>query len=258
MSQKSENEPMTSEEKLEADSSEETSEADERDTMASADSAATSSSDEVDETSTPDEKSNADEGRNSKESDGDSESSDTAVSKESNESRAPAAKESTPSKGVDNTDAQLNDPMMPLVGFGIVAGATVGFFVAGGPGLILVLAGSALLSSIWMMWISLQQIGSKDDMGFEEALSLAAPSATEEQKQAVLRALKDLEYERHVGKISEADFKQVSSEYRQKAKQLIAVSDEDMKDRMDAAQQRVEKHLKQAKQSSSTENGSPA
>ena len=39
-------------------------------------------------------------------------------------------------------------------------------------------------------------------LGFEEALGMGAPSKVEEEKRSVLRALKDLEYERGVGKIS--------------------------------------------------------
>ncbi len=108
----------------------------------------------------------------------------------------------------------------------VVVGAGLAFYLSGVPAMILVLAASALSGAIWLMWSSLQRVGESDTMGFEEALSFAAPSATEEQKRAVLRALKDLEYERHVGKISEEDFKQVSAEYREKAKELIAEQDE--------------------------------
>lgn len=121
--------------------------------------------------------------------------------------------------------------------------AYLGYAFGGVPIMILIVAGFSLTGAIWLAWRSLQRMGEADEMHFEEALSLAAPSATEEQKRAVLRALKDLEYERHVGKISEEDFKQVSAEYRKKAKELIAAQDEKMAVQLAAAEKRVSEHL---------------
>jgi hypothetical protein len=83
-------------------------------------------------------------------------------------------------------------------------------------------------------------------MGFEQALSFAAPSAEEEQKRALLRTLKDLEYELTVGKISREDYDQVSAEIREKAKRVIAQTDETMKGRLEAASKRVALHAEQA------------
>jgi hypothetical protein len=142
------------------------------------------------------------------------------------------------------TVARLSDWMFQLLLSSVVLGAALAFYLSGPPAMILVLAASALSGAIWLMWSSLQRVGESDEMGFEEALSFAAPSATEEQKRAVLRALKDLEYERHVGKISEEDFIQVSAEYRQKAKELIAEQDEKMAAQVAAAEKRVATYLK--------------
>src|SRR6202012_5863491 len=69
--------------------------------------------------------------------------------------------------------------------------------------------------------------------------SMGARSAEEEQKRAVLRALKDLEYERSVGKISDEDYQEYAARYRAEAKRLIRTMDESMAE----ARKRVEQDL---------------
>lgn len=141
---------------------------------------------------------------------------------------------------------------------GVIVGAGLAFYLSGVPAMILLLAASTLCGAIWLMWSSLQRIGESDAMGFEEALSFAAPSATEEQKRAVLRALKDLEYERHVGKISEEDFILVSAEYRQKAKELIAEQDDKMAAQIASAEKRVARYLTQNQSQTASKSASKA
>jgi hypothetical protein len=77
-------------------------------------------------------------------------------------------------------------------------------------------------------------------LGFEEALGMGAPSKAEEEKRAVLRALKDLEYERSVGKISPEDYAELSAKYRAEAKRLIQTLDEALA----PARKEVERALK--------------
>src|SRR5688500_16393031 len=91
-------------------------------------------------------------------------------------------------------------PSTTLVG-AAVAGALVGIEVS-----LLVIAGGALVGVIALLWASVQSLTGESPLTLEEALSLGAPSAEEEQKRAVLRALKDLEYERSVGKITQEDY----------------------------------------------------
>ncbi len=90
----------------------------------------------------------------------------------------------------------------------------------------LVLAGAFLLLTLGLLWWSLQSLSGKSKLSLDEALSLARPSAEEEQKQSVLRALKDLEFERGVGKISAEDYQELSLHYRSEAKRLMALLDE--------------------------------
>jgi hypothetical protein len=117
----------------------------------------------------------------------------------------------------------------------------------GGPPLVLIFLSACTLSlTIFLVWNSLAKMGDGARLEFEDALELAAPTATEEQKLSVLRALKDLEYELSVGKISKEDFDVASSEYRAEARKLIAAQDESMKAQIEAAETVISKHLAQA------------
>jgi hypothetical protein len=111
---------------------------------------------------------------------------------------------------------------------------------------VLVLAAGALCLVIALAWASLEQLGGSSDLSLDEALSLAAPTAAEEQKRAVLRTLKDLEYERAVGKITEEDFRVASTHFRAEAKRLIAEADSSLSSRVELAEARVQKFLQSA------------
>lgn len=121
----------------------------------------------------------------------------------------------------------LNRPQNLLSGWlaltvltAIVVGVSVGLSVS-----LLVLAGGALLLVIALFWWSLHSLTGSGALTLEEALSMAAPTAEEEQKRAVLRALKDLELEKSLGKISDEDYTNLSASYRQQAKDLIRALD---------------------------------
>jgi hypothetical protein len=105
----------------------------------------------------------------------------------------------------------------------------------------LVLAAGVLTLVITLMWSSVQSLTGGASLGFEEALGMGAPSRVEEQKRAVLRALKDLEYERGVGKISPEDYAELSARYRAEAKRLIQSVDE----ALGPARERVESALRE-------------
>lgn len=109
---------------------------------------------------------------------------------------------------------------------------------------LLVLAGGTLLGGILLFWISLQGLAGQGDLTLDEAMSLAAPSAEEEQKQAVLRALKDLEFERSVGKITDDDYRELSERYRSEAKALLLLVDRGMAPAMKQAESLLAERLK--------------
>jgi len=118
----------------------------------------------------------------------------------------------------------------------VVAGLMFGVQIV-----LLVLAAGALTLVITLMWSSVQSLTGGTPLGFEEALGMGAPSKVEEEKRAVLRALKDLEYERGVGKISPEDYAELLAKYRADAKRLIQSVDE----ALGPARQEVEAALEQ-------------
>lgn len=127
-------------------------------------------------------------------------------------------------------------PFTPL----LLAAAVIGAALTRGLGLsLLVLAGGMLLYAIGSLWASVQSLGDDAALSLDEALALAAPSAEEEKKRSVLRALKDLEYERNVGKIGEADYLELSTRYREEARRLLR----ELNDAELPARARVEKLL---------------
>jgi topoisomerase IA-like protein len=116
------------------------------------------------------------------------------------------------------------------IGSGALLGVEIGILVA---------AFGALGLVITFTWVSVQSLSGDSPLTLDEALTLGQPSAEEEQKRAVLRALKDLEYERSVGKISDEDYRELSARYREDAKRLIERVDESLT----PARERAEKLL---------------
>lgn len=103
----------------------------------------------------------------------------------------------------------------------VLTAAVIANLTYGAPLTVLVLASGAFVLVIYLLWSSVQALTGESELTFEEAFSFGARSAEEEQKRAVLRALKDLEYERSVGKISDEDYHEYSMRYRAEAKRLI-------------------------------------
>ncbi|HTQ03362.1 MAG TPA: hypothetical protein VMI54_05880 [Polyangiaceae bacterium] len=118
----------------------------------------------------------------------------------------------------------------------LVVGVAVGVEIS-----LLVIAAGALAGVIALLWASVQALTGESPITLEEAMTLGAPSAEEEQKRSVLRALKDLEFERSVGKISEEDYAELSARYRTEAKRLMQLLDAGA----EADRERAEKALRE-------------
>jgi len=124
-----------------------------------------------------------------------------------------------------------------------IATATVVGIFYGVQLVVLTLAAGALLLVIWLLWRSVQSLAGESQLTFEDAFSLGARSAEEEQKRAVLRALKDLDFERSIGKISEEDYQEYSARYRAQAKLLIRHVDESLAEARKVAERDLERRL---------------
>jgi hypothetical protein len=109
-----------------------------------------------------------------------------------------------------------------------------------------VLASGALVGVIAVFWASLRTLLGETPLSGADAYAIGAPSTEEEQKQAVLRALKDLEFERSVGKISEEDYHELVAKYRAEAKQLLRILDADAGPRRAHVESLVAKRLRRA------------
>lgn len=128
-----------------------------------------------------------------------------------------------------------------------LAGGIIAANVYGRGPFFLVLAAAALGGAIWVFWRSLQSLTGEAPLTLDEALGLGAPAAEEERKTAVLRALKDLEYERSVGKIDEQDFMELSEKYRAEARMLLQLVDENLgsarRDALASLEKRIDAEL---------------
>ncbi|HZO13971.1 MAG TPA: zinc ribbon domain-containing protein [Polyangiaceae bacterium] len=128
----------------------------------------------------------------------------------------------------------------------VLATVLAGVFV--GPGIgILVLAGGSLFGAIALFWSSLRAVFGETKLSPEDAFAIGAPSVEEEQKRAVLRAIKDLEFEHAVGKISKQDYDALIARYRMEAKRLLRLIEQKAQPERDAVEHLVQAHLAAAK-----------
>ena len=137
------------------------------------------------------------------------------------------------------------------VGIGIPAGTlalsiAVGVWSSLGPAL-LVFAAGALLGTTTLMWASLRTLGGDAPLPVglaTTALISRDDRAVAERKRKVLLALKDLEHERDIGKIDDADYAIVSATYRDEAKAILREIDDDAAPNRSRAEHIVRAHLK--------------
>jgi hypothetical protein len=114
---------------------------------------------------------------------------------------------------------------LPLVA--VVAAVVVGIVSSVGSAL-LVLASGALLGTIALLWASVRTLSGDAPLPVDlEALAARRHGVDDlgEQKNRVLRALKDLESEHALGKIDDADYGSFVARYRDEAKTVMRQMD---------------------------------
>lgn len=142
---------------------------------------------------------------------------------------------------------KLSPSSLQRVAWGVALAGVVGAMTLHGLSIgLLTVAGVMLLATVVLLWSSVQSLTGEAEMTLDEALGLAAPSAEEERKRAVLRALKDLEYERGVGKISEEDYAELVARYRADAKALLRALEAQDEDARARAERLVARRLRKA------------
>ncbi len=110
---------------------------------------------------------------------------------------------------------------------------------------LLILIGGALLGVIALFWASLRTLSGEADVDEDD---VAADDAFDERarlsrKKMLLRALKDLERERALEKITAEDFTEVAARYRDELKTLMRSLDDDLSSRREKAEALLREHL---------------
>ncbi|MEQ9320623.1 MAG: hypothetical protein RIF41_15755 [Polyangiaceae bacterium] len=125
----------------------------------------------------------------------------------------------------------------------VIVGNVVGALY-GPPMAVLVFAGGVMLGAIAAFWTSIRALFGETRLTGEDAYALGAPTAEEEQKRAVLRAIKDIQFEHGVGKISDEDYEYLLAKYRSEAKRLLRVLDDQAQPQRDKVERLVTAYLR--------------
>ena len=120
------------------------------------------------------------------------------------------------------------------IGFIVLATVIVGLRFGVAPAL-LVMCAAALLTVVGLVFRAFQLVAEPTDDALD-AEPTAVPTAAEEHKRAALRALKDIEYERSVGNITEADYGELLARYRDEAKRSMRAVDDERRQRRERAE----------------------
>jgi hypothetical protein len=127
----------------------------------------------------------------------------------------------------------------------VVVAAIVGVLV--GPATsILVLAAGLLLGVIALLWGSLRILSGEASLPPElEALDMATQGvdALASRKKMLLRALKDLQNERAIGKIEDEDYEQLAAAHREELKTVLRQIDESLAPHRSRAEEAARAHL---------------
>lgn len=97
------------------------------------------------------------------------------------------------------------------------------------PPLFILISGLCLLAALAALWFSLRGLFGGDE---DEVLSQTEASRRRgellDEKSAVLASIKDLSFEREVGKVSDADYERLNRQFRRRAKQILRELDRDL------------------------------
>lgn len=112
------------------------------------------------------------------------------------------------------------------------------------PALFFALSSVALIAALAAIWNSLRvALGGGRALVLDTARDLPDHAALVEEKNSLLRAIKDLEYEHAVGKTSDADYQRLDTAYRARAKQVLAQLDRDVKPLYEQAERLIAERI---------------
>jgi hypothetical protein len=111
-----------------------------------------------------------------------------------------------------------------------VGALAVALFASVGSAL-LVLAAGVLIGTIALLWASVRTLSGDAPLPEDlEALAARAHDvdALAERKNMLLRALKDMEHERAIGRVDAADYEAITADYRAQVKEIMKEMDADV------------------------------
>jgi len=112
------------------------------------------------------------------------------------------------------------------------------------PFLFMSLSALALVMVISFLWASFRTLlGAPHELYVEQSQAMRKRADLLNEKETVLRSLKDLEFEREVGKLSDEDFSRLDAEIRARAKRILRALDDDLKDYRVRAQKLLDQEL---------------
>jgi hypothetical protein len=115
------------------------------------------------------------------------------------------------------------------------------------PVLFITCSAFALLFAISFVWASLRALfGGPHELYLEQSEAVRKRAELLVEKEAVLRSLKDLEFERDVGKLSQEDFKRLDAEFRARAKRILKLLEDDLREHREKAQKLIAAELAKA------------
>jgi len=108
----------------------------------------------------------------------------------------------------------------------VVASFPIGFW-RGAPAVALWVAFALLAAAVLIFWEALRTVldpaAPGDPLDTDDA---GTPSALEARKRAALKALKDIAFERSIGRLSEEDYQELEARYRAEARDAMRAIDE--------------------------------
>jgi hypothetical protein len=112
------------------------------------------------------------------------------------------------------------------------------------PSAFIVLSVGGLLFAVSFIWAALRGLfGGSTESHVSESTAMRSRHDLLDQKEAVLKSLKDLEFEHEVGKLSDDDFQKLQSETRARAKLILKQLDDDVRAHRGKALQLLEREL---------------
>lgn len=108
----------------------------------------------------------------------------------------------------------------------------------------IVLSAGGLLFAISFVWAALRGLlGGAADAHVSQSTAARGRADLLSEKDAVLRSLKDLEFEREVGKLSDEDFRRLEAEFRLRAKRILAQLDDELREHRQQAERLLASEL---------------